>query len=60
MGVNFTAALVVEVAFSYGLAYILEFGLYVRGNILRASVIPQIQLNGVIPVQLVKHIAEID
>lgn len=46
-----------DIGFSYGIAYILEFGLFVRGNVLRAELEPVLEFNNIIPIQLVKEIA---
>lgn len=48
-----------DFTFSYAICYVLEIGIYVDGNIIRADVEPAFQLKNVIPVQLVKAIANV-
>ena len=41
IGANFSAALAIDLTFSYGICYVLEFGLFVKGNLLRADIEPK-------------------
>ena len=56
---TFYAELLLDVKFGYGICYILEFGLFVRGRLLNGQIRPGISLNGLIPVQLVKAVADV-
>ena len=58
IGANFSVAIAIDFTFSYAICYVLELGIYVDGNIVRADVEPAFQLRNVIPVQLVKAIAD--
>ena len=49
---RFEAKLSLRVNFCYAIAMILEVGVYVSGNILRATVDFVIENNGVVPIQL--------
>lgn len=55
----FEAALVLDLRFGYGIAYILEFGLFVRGKLLSAYIKPGVAFDNIIPTQLVPAIADV-
>ena len=55
----FEAALVLDMRFGYGICYILEFGLFVRGKLISATIEPALRLDNIIPIQLVNAIMEI-
>ena len=55
----FEAALVLDLRFGYGIAFILEFGLFVRGKILSAYIKPGVAFENIIPTQLVPAIADV-
>ena len=54
---NFTGTVFIDVQFTYGIVNILEFGLYVSGNLLRAELSPKLILHNILPIQLVDAIA---
>ena len=41
IGANFSAFLAIDLKFSYGLCYVLEFGLFVKGDLFRAEIEPK-------------------
>ena len=59
MSALFEARLSVDVRLGYGIAYLLEFGLYVKGNVLRTEVEAIVEATNIIPVQLINSIAQI-
>ena len=59
IGANFSVAIGIDLTFSYGICYVLELGIYVDGNIVRADVEPAFHLKNVIPTQLVRAIADV-
>ena len=59
IGANFSAALVMRVQFGYGICNIIEFGLFVDGNLVRADLEPAFYMKNVLPVQLVKALADV-
>ena len=59
MSTVFEFRLSLDVRFAYGIAYILEFGLFAKGNLLRAETEPLIEFNNVLPIQLIDAIAEV-
>ena len=40
IGANFSVAIGFSLTFSYGICYVLELGIYVDGNLVRADVMP--------------------
>ena len=57
--VVFEARLMIDMRFGYSIAYLFEFGLFMKGNILRAEVGFVVENNGVIPYQLVTAIMDV-
>lgn len=57
--VNFIAQFTVEVSFGYGIAHILEFGLYVKGDLVKAQLVPQILIRNAIPFQMIKAVSDV-
>lgn len=51
-----SVSLQVTVSFSYGIAFILEFGIYIRGILLQTTLSGTLTLNNVLPMQMVKSI----
>ena len=38
---NYSTSLTIDLTFSYGICYVLEFGLFVKGNLVRADIEPK-------------------